>query len=236
MSIKNLFHHKFFWNIFDINAKISSNQALRYALSCTISICINAFICQFLSIETIFIFFFIFSALCSVYYAYGNTLLQQNLMMTMGIIIIAILSFIGVFLTQYMWLAGVCILFLCLIGSFYMPINMGMVFFVKLGIVILAFVVIGLPKHDIWYAWNIFWVQFFGGSIAILSNTIVFYLGVRKNHKYYIKQWKYAFCDVLDLLQVDKGLDRNALDKKLAYLKEVNEFIKSHSFSDNVFV
>ena len=37
-------------------------------------------------------------------------------------------------------------------------------------------------------------------------------------------------------MQVDKGLDRNALDKKLAYLKEVNEFIKSHSFSDNVFV
>ena len=174
------------------------------------------------------------SSLLSVYYSYGNTLIQQTLIIIAGVITVAILSFISVLVGQYLWLAGIFIFIVSLIGYFYIPINIGFTFFVKLGIIILAWTVVGLPKHDIWFAWNIFWLQLFGGSIAILSNTIVYYCGRKRNHKYYIIQWKKAFCEALE--ELDKTHPSSSLQDKLSYLKKINEFIKSYSFSDNISV
>lgn len=233
MYLRKILNSNLVCNVFDSNSKALPEKALHYALICTLSVSSMAFIASFLDVPLYMKLFFIFASWCFVFYGYGNTLKQQCLMIVFGCLCISILSFIGVFLGEYLWLIGIFLFIVSFALYFYSSINTGALYIAKLGMVVLSFVVIGLPGHSIVFAWNIFWMEIFGGFLVLCSSIIIYILfGYKRTPDYFLKKWEKSFVSTLNAINESPELTKHDLSEFLS----INKFMKSHLSSDNFYV
>lgn len=233
MCLRKILNSNLLCNLFDSNAKALPEKALHYALICTLSVSSMAFIASFLDVPLYMKLFFIFPSWCFVFYGYGNTLKQQCLIIFFGCLCISILSFIGVFLGAYLWLIGIFLFIVSFALYFYSSINTGSLYIAKLGMVVLSFVIIGLPGHSIVFAWNVFWMEVFGGFLVLCSSVIIYFLfGYKRTPNYFLKKWEKSFVSTLMEINESPELKKHDLSEFIS----LNKFIKSYLLSDNFYV
>ncbi len=176
-------------NLLNRITNLFSNQALVYAICCTLSISIASLLQTYLHMPTELFLFFILSASLSSFYSYGKTVPQKSNNTLLGVIITCLICYGGVWASPHLFTAIPYLAAASFLLYLFSETNIAAAFRAKLVIFLLSFCIVISPHHEAILAWDIFIALFAGGLVAIFANASIqlFDLWLRK---FYTLNWQ----------------------------------------------
>ncbi len=214
-------------HLFDASAEIANKQRLRYAIACTLASSIAGILLRFLQFDEHILLFFVVSGGVAVYYSYGNSLLSQTAMILSGSLIIAIAAFFSILIAPYIVWALLYFAIVSFLAFYYSSLNTGWLLIAKLGLVILSFTITQTTHNTFSEAWLLAGGIFAGGIIAVVVNSFIYLIAVKKPWKYLWQQWHKALEKTLKTLS-NKALHCSADNLLVILIKNKSQLFVTH--------
>ena len=213
---------------------LSINQALQYAVACTMSTAVAGLMSLYYPLSTPLFLCFILSSACFVYFSYGTHLLTQTLMIVTGSVITCVCVCLSIFISPMIVMSFVFLILISCLCYFYSSLNIGCLFIAKLNLVFISFAITGVFSDHACPILHAGVAILAGGTIAMGVNALLYGVAKLVTSRNILNDWHNTL--LAQLQQLAAGYQPENFEKIIQDLDQYKLVVSSYDLSSCLLV